>query len=144
MVNLKDIKNQFKTNGQLIRHINSMFNIVMSVFIIVLFLQMLRECIYSSYNTAAIIIDEFLATNFSKKIFEADLSNSLIRCMAADVVVILMKLGLIGLIIMQMMAVNHESRAAPIMLNDLVSQFDHIIHRDLFQSVSYDYSVLQQ
>ena len=63
-------------------------------------------------------------------------SAELVRCMAAIIVVIVLKFNMISLVLWLMHDINHESRAAPIMLNDLMTQFDQVIHEDLDHAVN--------
>ena len=69
--------------------------------------------------------------------------TQLVRCMAADTLVIVLKFMLIIMIMGLLGDINHESRAAPIMLNDLMTQFDQVIQADLNHAVYkyIDYTV---
>ena len=136
LINLREIKERFKRNGRLIARINSAFNLLMTVFVIVLLLGIVKEGMFSSYK----IVSWVMSLVMGKKLPNVDnvkFSREMIRCISADVVVILMKLSLILITLLQMISVNHESRSALILLDDLFSQFEHSVHTELYQSVSY-------
>lgn len=131
---LQQIKDEFKTNGDAIARINATFNLVLSAFFAVILIGILRDSIYlfwsifaySSMRRAAMKGTEF---------FQTDLMREMVRCISSDVIVISMKFSLIGLTVMQMISVNHDSRSTPVLVNDLFSQFNHAMQPDLYRSV---------
>ena len=131
---LKEIKLEFKSNGQLIARINSTFNLVMSAFFAVILIGIGRDCLHTFWSILAY-------TSFLKAIdsgsdrYQLDLMREMVRCISADVLVLGMKFSLLGITAYQMIAVNRESRSAPIHLNDLFSQFDHLLQTDLYRNV---------
>jgi hypothetical protein len=68
---------------------------------------------------------------------EFKLLKDMVRCVSADILIIIFKVTIIGFTFMQMVAVNDESRAIPVKFNDLMTQFNHEISTSLYHSVSY-------
>lgn len=131
MIHLRQIKCHFKQNGQLIYHVNTCFNLVMSVVVVFAFIW---EELYLSFNLIATYF-AYLGT-LSKHQQDGYTQQELMRCLSAEALLILMKLSLIGITITQMFAVNHESRMAEIVINDQMSQLDRTVDRDLYTAVS--------
>ncbi len=68
---------------------------------------------------------------------ELKLLKYMVRCVSAHILTIIFKVTIFGFTFMQMVAVNDESRAIPVKINDLVTQFNHEISTPLYHSVSY-------
>ena len=123
---LREIKTEFKTSGLIIGRINSTFNIVISVFFGVIILGMTVDGLYLFYSIIAYMA--FMKGQAEGSAMK-DLQHlkELVRCISADVLVLIMKGSLIGITVMQMMAVNHQSRIAPTYLTDFFSQFQYLM-----------------
>lgn len=150
---LQHIKNLFKLNGQLIRHLNAVFTLTMSVFLLYFLKGILIDIIDSTPTLVSTLFALTLSTYLDKlEVQKNDSKISIpevlpwleltggatVRCVAADTLVIILKLTLIVMILWHMHDINHESRAAPIMLNDLVTKFDQPIPDELDHSVSFE------
>ena len=132
---LTKIKDEFKTNGKLIARINAVFDYVMSGLVIAILRGVVRETLYFFYHIVSIV--KHLMWKNDPELNYQNYTKEMVRCSSADVLVFLMKLSLIGFILLVMRGVNHESRSAPILLNDLFSRFAHSVNNNLYQSVSY-------
>ncbi|CAG2180592.1 unnamed protein product, partial [Oppiella nova] len=109
-------------------------NLVMSAFFLIIFVGIVEDSFYSFYSILAYISSTKASIATDTPVTENPLLNEMVRCISADVVVLVIKLSLIGATVMQMLSVNYESRATPIHLNDMFSQFEHIIQPILYRS----------
>lgn len=131
---LREIKDSFRQNSDLISRINSSFNLVMSAFFAVILIIIIRDSVYTFYSIMA-YMSFMKALNNDSDINQLEMLRDMVRCVSADVVVLGMKFALIGMTVWHMIAVNHESRLTPIYLNDWFTQYNHPIDDDLYHSV---------
>ncbi len=133
---LRKIKSFYKRNADLICRINATFSLIMSTFFVVLFVSIVRDCIYSFTMILSYKAFYDAMTNDLNTV-EFKLLKDMVRCVSADILIIIFKVTIIGFTFMQMVAVNDESRAIPVKFNDLMTQFNHEISTSLYHSVSY-------
>lgn len=136
LLHFRTIKSLHKRNSDLICRINSTFSLVMSAFFAVLLVGLIQD----AFTTFAMI----LANMSSAKSFEQSDSvmeseshfSESVRCISADILVMAIKLCLIAITISHMIAVNDESRATVVNINDFVTQFHNEVQTNTYHSVS--------